>query len=671
MRLSTSPTPNTLSLVGSYSESLLTGRMSTTPSRPFPFQVDLGVLGQLGGEIPRHLLVDFEARFYALPEGPTTTRATTSAHSFARSCTTASTLLPPSPPPQSSSPNLSTAPYVGTIDIDAHYQSMLDYRMQALFDLQPGDPLPPSPPLFPGYQIPAHGQVQLLVKSPHLNTPVKLFLVPYDLRDMPAGTRTFIRQKICVEAVVPLPPHRNKRHSVGAMTTTANSSSNNMPSPATPRETLKYAVHVQFVALSEDDLRIKKPADGVQSPPRYYIHKSIRVVFSPHPPEKEGVIIKTYLETPAGLRRQDEELDAQSRLKDAQKKYMPIGGGGGSTLTTPPFAGVEWHAQRKRIVQMRKDLRRSRQSGGNGGGGSNSRGALHEQEPRAGVNSESIGVRSGRDQWSGHPHAIDIPASSSMVAQDVSFVSDGGGGDDSMESIANSDPDGERWGGVSTEAVLPGSQVDDLAASMEQIHLSSPSSTHPPPPYWSNLHASRPGTPVATAASAATASAAAAPLHPHHATMPTSRQRSRTITPLSFWRARREESPAGRNTRNDDAAASAAAASPTLSTSSPTTSRPTSPFALNAPIALTEMVKRSVNGTMMRSRTDGVQRRGGDSSSRDEGRRDAQEQQQEAGSGSGTGSIDSERRRPSLGLRRRTDGGERGSCAPGDGGLAS
>ncbi|RPA82880.1 hypothetical protein BJ508DRAFT_413810, partial [Ascobolus immersus RN42] len=44
------------------------------------------------------------------------------------------------------------------------------------------------------YRIPPKGQVQVVVKNEN-KTGIKLFLVPYDLTDMPVGTRTFLRQK--------------------------------------------------------------------------------------------------------------------------------------------------------------------------------------------------------------------------------------------------------------------------------------------------------------------------------------------------------------------------------------------------------------------------------------------------------------------------------------------
>jgi hypothetical protein len=46
-----------------------------------------------------------------------------------------------------------------------------------------------------GYAIPSKGTVQATLLNP-LGTVVRMFVVPYDFRDMPAMSMTFIRQKI-------------------------------------------------------------------------------------------------------------------------------------------------------------------------------------------------------------------------------------------------------------------------------------------------------------------------------------------------------------------------------------------------------------------------------------------------------------------------------------------
>lgn len=98
-----------------------------------------------------------------------------------------------------------------------------------------------------GFQIPLKGVVQVyLPSSSYLTmqltvinptkTPIKTFLIKYDLSDMPVSTRTFLRQKI----VTSDPP------------------------------ILRYAVHLKFVCP-----KAKK----------YYLYKNIRIVFAHRTPD--------------------------------------------------------------------------------------------------------------------------------------------------------------------------------------------------------------------------------------------------------------------------------------------------------------------------------------------------------------------------------------------------
>ncbi|KAI8371493.1 uncharacterized protein BYT42DRAFT_502014 [Radiomyces spectabilis] len=124
------------SLIGSYEESLLSGRMSTTPSRPITFQVQIGVLG-LGDcksslKCPPHVTLDFPAFYFERKDDEWST------------------------------------PYVGNIDI--------------------------SGPKLPAYRLPPKGQLQIIIRNPS-KTVVKFFLIPYDVSAMPEYHKTFLRQK--------------------------------------------------------------------------------------------------------------------------------------------------------------------------------------------------------------------------------------------------------------------------------------------------------------------------------------------------------------------------------------------------------------------------------------------------------------------------------------------
>lgn len=158
------------SFVGSYEESLLSGRMSTSSSTPVEFHSRIGVLGKgkYARQCPRHLTVAFDAVFYDW---------------------------------QVSSPVSSeSSPYTGYIDLEAAYVDQKDGK-------------------FKGYRIPKEGQIQIIVSNSQ-KTVVQLYLVPYDLKRMPENTKTFLRQTVyqqnprsLVQAVhlqIACPPTRNK-----------------------------------------------------------------------------------------------------------------------------------------------------------------------------------------------------------------------------------------------------------------------------------------------------------------------------------------------------------------------------------------------------------------------------------------------------------------------------
>ncbi|KAK6507479.1 hypothetical protein TWF481_005910 [Arthrobotrys musiformis] len=135
------------SFVGSYEESILNGRMSTTPSKPLQFLAQIGVLGlgkcKASLKCPTHVTIPFPAYFYSVGDYD------------------------------------SPSPYVGQIDLDTALQN----------PAKPSKSFPEG-----GYRIPPRGQLQIIIKNPN-KTAVKLFLVPYDLTDMKVGQKTFIRQK--------------------------------------------------------------------------------------------------------------------------------------------------------------------------------------------------------------------------------------------------------------------------------------------------------------------------------------------------------------------------------------------------------------------------------------------------------------------------------------------
>ena len=181
------------SFVGSYEESILNGRMSTTPSKPVPFIAQIGVLSLHPStptrlRCPPHLSVPFPAFFYSVQDYD------------------------------------SPSPYVGQLDI----ASSVNAKRVSSPNSKLSKPAPVD-----GYRIPRKGQLQIIIKNPN-KTAIKLFLIPYDLEDMPPRTKTFIRQKSYSDDI------------------------------------LRYAVHIQICSPCRD---------------KFFIFGSIRVVFANRVPD--------------------------------------------------------------------------------------------------------------------------------------------------------------------------------------------------------------------------------------------------------------------------------------------------------------------------------------------------------------------------------------------------
>ncbi|KAL8648250.1 MAG: hypothetical protein Q9210_005101 [Variospora velana] len=112
-----------------------------------------------------------------------------------------------------------------------------------------------------GYRIPREGQLQIVIKNPN-KTAVKLFLVPYNLEDMEAGSKTFIRQR-CYSAdpVIDAMPSNSAEREF--------SSSGNA---GKSKPTLRYLIHVNICS----------PSNG-----RFYLYQHIRVVFANRVPDNK------------------------------------------------------------------------------------------------------------------------------------------------------------------------------------------------------------------------------------------------------------------------------------------------------------------------------------------------------------------------------------------------
>ncbi|KAG8900614.1 hypothetical protein FRB99_005945 [Tulasnella sp. 403] len=215
--------------------------MSLPPSPPVTFAIQVGVVGlppcPASLRRPPQVSIDFPACWYEL-----------------------------------------SGPYVGSAEIDTAHPS------------NPSDAgTPIVKPLF-GYRVPPKGQLQIILKN-QMGTALKLFLVPYDLCDMPFGSKTVLRVRYVTAANDPT-----------------------SPSKASVKELTRYAVQVSFVTspamasstqpvepASADEGLFAMDLDSSPTPspapkppkrqkPRVYLSGSIRLVFPSRSPDKDETL---------------------------------------------------------------------------------------------------------------------------------------------------------------------------------------------------------------------------------------------------------------------------------------------------------------------------------------------------------------------------------------------
>ncbi|TKA78926.1 hypothetical protein B0A55_03922 [Friedmanniomyces simplex] len=319
-------------MVGSYEESILRGRMSTTPSKPLNFVAQIGVLGKgdckSSLRCPPHVTVPFPAVYYSY----------------------ASTGKPSDQP----------SPYVGLVDLENTLPSAepsVEKRRQHLHralseegsransqarddgsasdakarrrQRQKQKRRSASPKAPPGgsYRIPQQGQLQIIIKNPN-KTAVKLFLVPYDLSDMEPGQKTFIRQRsYSAGPIIDMP--LSSRKNLGTDRPEAALSTSDDPND---RPMLRYLIH----------LHICCPSKG-----RYFLYKSARVVFANRVPDgKEKLRNEIQLPEPiysAYKAGRDSNIGVSSAINptDAARRRSSL-----MPPTTPPAHEVPWPQRR-------------------------------------------------------------------------------------------------------------------------------------------------------------------------------------------------------------------------------------------------------------------------------------------------------------------------------------
>ncbi|KAK4544606.1 hypothetical protein LTR36_004178 [Oleoguttula mirabilis] len=257
-------------MVGSYEESILRGRMSTTPSKPLNFVAQIGVLGR--GECksslrcPPHVTVPFPAVFYSYGSA---VRATDQPSPYVGLVDLENSLPSADPLPEKRRSRIPAAltdegsrASSRTREDSSIPDTHITRRRRQKQKRRSGSPKAP-----PGgsYRIPQQGQLQIILKNPN-KTAVKLFLVPYDLSDMEPGQKTFIRQRsYSAGPIIDMP--LSSRKNLGTDRPEAALNTSDDPNE---RPMLRYLVHLHMCC----------PSKG-----RYFLYKSVRVVFANRVPD--------------------------------------------------------------------------------------------------------------------------------------------------------------------------------------------------------------------------------------------------------------------------------------------------------------------------------------------------------------------------------------------------
>ncbi|KAJ3009615.1 hypothetical protein HKX48_007847 [Thoreauomyces humboldtii] len=193
-------------LVGSYEESILSGRMSSLPSRPIRFLAEIGAIahGKCHPSLrcPPHVCVPFDAVFYEVGEEE------------------------------------AVSPYVGCIDLKAAVVGKgLKVEKDESIGKEEEDAGTEKKLKTGGYRIPPKGQLQIVIKNPS-RTAIKLFLLPYDLHDMPPHSKTILRQKSYATPATPKTP------------ASSTSKPASRPNSAPAARHLRYAIHIPVYRTS-------------------------------------------------------------------------------------------------------------------------------------------------------------------------------------------------------------------------------------------------------------------------------------------------------------------------------------------------------------------------------------------------------------------------------------
>jgi len=148
-----------------------------------------------------------------------------------------------------------------------------------------------------GYRIPKRGTIQVTLFNPH-GTLVKLFLLLYDLTDMPPNSQTFLRQKTLILM-------KNNNTDLRSLSDTRNQNDNNddpnsrttkSSLPLRDRKRVKYLIQLNIVSSKSG---------------RVYLNGDVRIFISK----------RTNLETASQLVKQDYEIKAFEEMPNNPRYF--------------------------------------------------------------------------------------------------------------------------------------------------------------------------------------------------------------------------------------------------------------------------------------------------------------------------------------------------------------
>ncbi|KIX05688.1 uncharacterized protein Z518_03660 [Rhinocladiella mackenziei CBS 650.93] len=252
------------SMVGSFEESILRGRMSAPASKPLDFVAQIGVLGKgncsASLKCPAHVTVPFPAVFYNYPSSNELRSISDDNPSpYVGTIDLEHNLKPPEPPSRRHRPSpASLDPEALAAEITSPENTAIGRALAREAPERKGK-VSTSPKVPPGgaYRIPQKGQLQIIIKNPN-KTAVKLFLVPYDLEGMLPGTKTFVRQRSFSSGPI-LENVLSEKQAGLAIRDALND-----------KDILRYLIHLKFCCTAKS---------------RFYLYDNIRVVFANRVPD--------------------------------------------------------------------------------------------------------------------------------------------------------------------------------------------------------------------------------------------------------------------------------------------------------------------------------------------------------------------------------------------------